>query len=271
MTNGRSIFLYERQTKMAGTIISTPVIGASSWVDFITQQSKTDKGFLRVSLTNPATTAASSIGTGSVMELAGSIYQFTETSITLAAGTPSAAQAVYYTVIPSAGGTTVTVVMEGTAPTWIDSKQGFYASAASTTRYIGGSYINAGGGYDNKFIYTPQMLDYLIYQNETRPILKKILEIGEWNMNSTTTTTILHGLIVTKIKRIYIIIRNDANNIYQGLDIDDGTNGPGGRYEANLTAIVNVRFTGRFFDGIAFDGTASTVANRGFIFIEYEA
>ncbi|KKL88474.1 hypothetical protein LCGC14_1924310, partial [marine sediment metagenome] len=73
---------------------------------------------------------------------------------------PSAAQAVYYTVIPSAGGTTVTVVMEGTAPTWIDSKQGYYASAASTTRYIGGNYINSGGTYEGKWLYQGQGLRY---------------------------------------------------------------------------------------------------------------
>ena len=168
---------------MAGTIISTPAVGASSWVDFITQQGKTDKGFLRVSLTNDATTAASSIGTGSVMELAGSIYQFTETAITLAAGTPSAAQAIYYTVIPSAGGTTVTVVMEGTAPTWIDSKQGYYASAASLTRYIGGCDIATAGTYNAKWLYeggprAQRMLPKIGNSNRTTGGTQEITGIG---------------------------------------------------------------------------------------------
>ena len=153
MTNGRSIFLYERQTRMAGTILGNVATGASSWVSWISAMEKTRKGFLAASLTNPATTAASSIATGSVMELSGSFYTFTDTAITLAAGTPSAAQAVYYTVIPSAGGTTVTVVMEGTAPTWVDSKQGYYTSAASLTRYIGGAFIGTAATYYGKWLY----------------------------------------------------------------------------------------------------------------------
>ena len=154
---------------MSGTIISTPAIGSASWVGFITQQGKTDKGFLRVSLTNPATTAASSIGTGGIMELAGSIYQFTDTAITLATGTASASVAFYYTVIPSAGGTTCTVVMDDIIPTWVDSKQGYYASAASLTRYIGGGRVASAGVYYDKYIWQggyPYKISLLHIQDE---------------------------------------------------------------------------------------------------------
>ena len=139
---------------MACTIVSTPATGAADWTGWITQQGLTDRGFMRVSLTNFATTAASLIGTGSVFELAGSIYNNTTgTSIALAAGTASANVAVYYVAIPSAGGTTCTFTMDSVAPTWVDAKQGFYASAASTSRYLGGTYLVSITSFSSKWLY----------------------------------------------------------------------------------------------------------------------
>ncbi len=138
---------------MACTIVSTPATGAADWTGWITQQGLTDRGFMQVSLTNFATTVASLIGTGSVFELAGSIYSCTETAISLAAGTASADVAVYYVAIPSAGGTTCTFTMDSVAPTWVDAKQGYYASAASTSRYLGGNYIGTAGVYYRKWLY----------------------------------------------------------------------------------------------------------------------
>ena len=139
---------------MACTIVQTPAVGAASWTGWITQQGLTDRGFMQVSLTEFATTAASLIGTGSVFELAGSIYSCSDAvAIGLATGTASAAVAVYYVAIPSAGGTVCTFVMDDTAPTWVDAKQGYYASAASTSRYLGGSYIGTAATYYSKWVY----------------------------------------------------------------------------------------------------------------------
>ena len=139
---------------MSCTIISTPETGASSWVDFITQQGLTDRGFMQISLTNFASTAASLVGTGSVFELAGSIYSCSGAeAIGLATGTASAAVAVYYVAIPSAGGTTCTFTMDSVAPTRVDAKQGYYASAASTSRYLGGAYIGTAATYYDKWLY----------------------------------------------------------------------------------------------------------------------
>ena len=44
---------------MSCTIVSTPAVGAASWTGWITQQGLTDRGFMRVSLTEFATTTAS--------------------------------------------------------------------------------------------------------------------------------------------------------------------------------------------------------------------
>lgn len=142
---------------MACTIISTPSVGASDWTDFITQVEKQRKGYMAVSLTNYAASAASNIASGSVMELSGSFYTFTDTSIALEAGAASADVAVYYVATPSAGGTTCTITMDDTAPEeWVDGKQGWYASAASLSRYLGGCYIGTAGVYYAKWLYEKQ-------------------------------------------------------------------------------------------------------------------
>lgn len=262
----------------AGTIIRTPDISAEDWTDWIVQQGKTDKGFLRMSLTNPASTVASLIATGSVMECAGSIYVFEETDITLADECASADVAFYYTVVPSGGGTTATVVMRASAPTWVSAKQGFYDAADGTTRYIGGGYMNATGGFENKFIYTPQMLDYLIYQDETRPKIVKDLELGEWNMDTTALHTINSGLTgdrAKSIKVISMIIKRDDEDFYYTMPTAgeaDGDNIDGGFVDnINInTGVISIRRkTGGRFDNTSFNATASTLANRGWLTIEY--
>ena len=169
---------------MACTIITTPAVGAADWTNFITQVEKQRKGFMAVSLTNYDTTAASNVASGSVMELSGSFYTFSDTAISLAAGTPSAAQAVYYTVIPAAGGTTCTVVMEGTAPTWVDGKQGWYASAASLTRYIGTCDIGTAGVYYNKNLYLGR------YRERPMLIETKIKEDVTTGLSANTVTDV---------------------------------------------------------------------------------
>ena len=163
---------------MAGTILQTPALGSADWSTWITQQERTDRGFMRVSLTNFSATTASTIATGSVLECAGSIFQFTDTIIALASGTASANVAVYYVVIPSAGGTTCTIEMNSTAPVWVDAKQGFYASAASVSRAIGGCYIGTALVYYNKWLYEGDHLTSSLERGHTRPVLINIKEIA---------------------------------------------------------------------------------------------
>ncbi len=260
---------------MAATIVSTPATGSSDWTGWITQQGLTDRGFMQVSLTNFATTAASSIAAGSIMELAGSIYSCTETAISLAAGTASADVAVYYVAIPSAGGTTCTFTMDSVAPTWVDAKQGFYASAASTSRYLGGTYIGiTAATYYTKFIYTPDMVfGYLLPSGKTRPLLKKVIEIGDWNMDGTALTVITHGFPNhTKIRRIDVLIRHDNDTSLYDLesmvDNENTTVMSGGVRIIGVSVLHLVRTINQLFDNTSFD---STSYNRGWVTIEYEA
>ncbi len=258
---------------MACTIVSTPATGAANWTGWITQQGLTDRGFMAVSLTEFATTAASLIGTGSVFELAGSIYSCSDAeAISLAAGTPSASQAVYYLATPTAGGTTCTFSMEGTAPTWVDTRQGFYASAASVTRYVGGAYLVTLTSYNSKWIYTPDMIKgYLLPMGATRPILKKIIETGEWNMDADAGKSISHNLIVGNIRSINALIRADDGTLYGVNRLNAAWTAEANIEVISTTTLSIQRKADGFFDSVGFDGTASTVANRSWITIEYEA
>ena len=261
---------------MACTIVSTPATGATDWTDWITQQGLTDRGFSRVSLTNFAGTAASAIGTGSVFELAGSIYNnTTETAISLATGTASASVAVYILAIPAAGGTTCTFELDSIAPTWIDAKQGFYASAASTTRALGGMYIGTAATYYVKYIYTPDMLGYLLSHGGTRPLRNLIVNLGEWNMQSTASLIVPTGIPRETIRQISAIISDDAGTaIYdlvgtQTIQADEVFSI---RMRSDTAFTVTLdRDTGGWFDSASFNGTASTVANRGYVNIEHIA
>ncbi len=253
---------------MACTIVSIPATGAADWTGWITQQGLTDRGFMQVSLTNFATTAASLIGTGSIFELAGSIYSCTETAISLAAGTISAAVAVYYVAIPSAGGTTCTFTMDSVTPTWVDAKQGYYASAASTSRYLGGSYIGTAATYYNKFIYTPDMIfGYLLPHSETRPILTKVFDLGDWNMDTDANNSISHGLAThNQIRNVQVLIRDDADTTNYDFTYDVGA-GAAGYILVQPGVISLVRVGGGTFDASAFSITSY---NRGWVTIGYE-
>ncbi len=262
---------------MACTIVSTPALGASDWSGWITQQGLTDRGYSRVSLTNFAGTIASAIGTGSVFEAAGAIYNNTsETAISLATGTASANVAVYIMAIPAAGGTTCTFEIDSIAPTWVDAKQGFYASAASTTRAVGGMYIGTAATYYTKFIYTQDMLTgYLLPWGETRPILKKIIQIGEWDMQSDATIDVPHGMATRflNVRSINVMIQDDTSNSMTDFNTVSATSGESILQQVFINQI-NVRLrrdTGGFFDAVAYNATASTIANRGNIYVEFEA
>ena len=258
---------------MSGTILSTPAVGSADWSGWITQQGATDTGYMRVSLTNFSSTAASLIGTGSVLECAGSIYTFSDAdAIPLEDGTASADVAVYYVAVPSTD-TTITCYMEGTAPTWVDSKQGFYQSAASLTRYVGGCYIATAATYYNKYLYTGENLVYCLQAGETRPLLKKVIDIGEWNMNATASLNVAHNIIGTRIRNMYANIKMDTDGDRYPIWHGAGSAAVAGSMinEAITGNIKLWRFAGGLFDSALFNATASTVANRGWIYIQYVA
>jgi hypothetical protein len=97
------------------------------------------------------------------------------------------------------------------------------------------------------------------------------LEIGDWNMDTTTGVNVAHSLSATEwktVRNINVMVRDDADtghfNINGGTGSGDGTATP----SIGSTNVSMARETGGFFDSVNFD---STSYNRGWITFWYTA
>lgn len=98
----------------------------------------------------------------------------------------------------------------------------------------------------------------------------KIIEIGDWNMDSKQQKYVAHGLTRTKIRSINIIIRGDSDGDYFPLNYTDITSGlTQGKWflpVGSETFIEMQRLASGLFDSTSFDATSY---NRGWITIGY--
>jgi hypothetical protein len=121
-------------------------------------------------------------------------------------------------------------------------------------------------------VVTPKTLSDtygVVHNSGTERLTKKIVSIGDWDMDSSPTTTIAHGLSdFTKIKAVEVMILNDAGNAIYPLNLYNSTSGTddisGGVKSIDATDIVLSRRvgSGSFFGSNDFDATSY---NRGFI------
>lgn len=98
----------------------------------------------------------------------------------------------------------------------------------------------------------------------------KIVDIGDWNMDTVANITVAHGIAdYTKIRDVSVMIRNDSVTLQwkldAGLDVSGVQSGNIGVNNAGEIALY--RQTGSTFDNTSFD---STSFNRGWITILYE-
>ena len=117
---------------MAGSKINDYAIGDSNIQSVMLTLDKAYKGLHQVSLTNYDNTSESQVAAGSVIENNGGLYKFdSNESIS---GSP-ADGTVYVRVVPS--GDSATLEYTNTAPTWSDSKQGWYGTGGDANkRYL---------------------------------------------------------------------------------------------------------------------------------------
>lgn len=100
---------------------------------------------------------------------------------------------------------------------------------------------------------------------------KKVVQIGDWNMSTTGSVAVLHGVGDSqKIRSVSAMIRNDdASLLIPITGISIGGTIQGGIVSVTATEINLYReATPGVFDSANYD---STSYNRGWIFIEYEA
>lgn len=100
---------------------------------------------------------------------------------------------------------------------------------------------------------------------------KKIIEIGDWNMDTTGAIIVLHGLTdFLKVRSITAMIINDDSTLIDTLDKFTSSNqqSEGGIGSVSDTVVSLVRKTSGIFDSTSYD---STSFNRGFITVEFES
>lgn len=93
-----------------------------------------------------------------------------------------------------------------------------------------------------------------------------VIEIGDWDMNATSTVSIAHGLTMSSIRSVSVHILPDSGANLYPIDYMAFAGSPAGGYSIVATNVVLTRETGGSFDSTSFD---STSFNRGYITISY--
>jgi hypothetical protein len=195
-------------------------------------------GYNGITLTN-FTDAASSpaIASGSKVEVAGALFFFSSDEAISNWASVGDNTAAYVKLTVS--GTAVTAAYTDSAPVWSDSKQGYYASAASTTRYIGGLYRASAAVYQDKWVYQNRWKlgedvtnGELVIEHAGVIIRQGAYDSGVLQFKS---TDVGHGLTSIAPTDVYgKFIKNDATG--GGLRIDavtDGVASTGVAYSTN--------------------------------------
>jgi len=250
---------------MAGSTLAYPLNGAANWEAFPDIVQKIQAGYMRLGLTNFGNNNEPEIAAGSTLDVNGACCVFSAAeSITGWAGIAISTD-VYIKVVVT--GAVVTAEFTTDAPTWSATKQGWYDG---NDRYIGGLYKDASSNYTIKWLYPENPGDpvnqEMIREGETRPLLEKVIEIGDWNMDLTAALNVAHGIPNWEnIRDCQVLIRNDAANENKMLGYYGEANT---FFKVKATNIELYRATGGVWDNANYD---STSFNRGWIYIRYRA
>ena len=231
-------------------------------------------GYQAISLTEYDSDLEPEIAAGSKIEISGALFEFAAPeSITGWAGIALSTDAWIKLVVT---GATVAAEFTDVAPTWDTAKQGWYDGL---DRYIGGLYKDGSGDYTLKYLYHFVGNSNLkIFGDGTIGIwdglgflAKKVVEIGDWDMDTNAAINVAHGLgdKWAKIRSIQVIIREDEDTTYLPLNsVNEGDDLNGGITGFNNVHINLRRIAEETFDNAYFN---LTPFNRGWVTIEYEA
>jgi hypothetical protein len=134
----------------------------------------------------------------------------------------------------------------------------------------GGANITTAAGDEAEFVeYATGDWRCTNYQRATSvaPALStKVIDIGDWNMDTTNTLDAPHGLDdYNRVRSVSVLIRNDTDTRSYSLEIPNNST-PAGTVTVTDTNVSMNRLGGGFFDGALFD---SISYNRGWITIQY--
>jgi len=261
---------------MSGTLLAYPTNGAANWEAFPDIVQRLALGFMGLRLSNMANFSSEpQIEAGSVVEVAGGIYQFTNNeSISGWSGIANDSD-VYIKLVPS--GSSITAVFVTAAPTWSVAKVGWYDV---NDRYIGGLYkYTSGGDYKLKWMY-PSRCDDPVNQEmfragAARPLIDYVLQIGDWDMYNVTgsdTKSVNHYLKYKfrNVRKVGIVIRPDTDALLDPVSPNkDATTFHQCQWTYMDDNIIRLnRLTGGSFDNTTYDQTSY---NRGFITLQLRA
>jgi len=108
-----------------------------------------------------------------------------------------------------------------------------------------------------------------------KPIVRKVIDIGAWNMDTTPSITVAHNLTAAqfdKVRRVDALIQDDAEVNRSPLNtFFDQSAIQGGVELIDATNVSMERLTGGLFDSVSYNDVSGVPAfNRGWINIEYE-
>lgn len=95
----------------------------------------------------------------------------------------------------------------------------------------------------------------------------KVVDVGVWNMVSTASVEVAHGLDIDQILGVTVLIRNDGDTVRQMVTGYDAGTDDGYISQISSTHITVARKTGGIFDSVGYDSAGSY--NRGYAVIFY--
>jgi hypothetical protein len=218
-----------------------------------------------ITLSEYDTGAAPVVKVGSIFDNNGTLYRVitADETPTGYVGLPSDAKFYLYFDASATG-----FIYSGTVPTWNDALQGWYNG---NDRALFSMYKDTAASPAQPYANKVQLkqkgnLGYSTIDNT--PLLTKIIQIGDWNMDTTLGVTIAHGLAnFLNIRKISVMIIQDGSGNIEDFNAFIATSGGRRRISATSANIVLERDTGGVFDDPLYDATSF---NRGFITIYYE-
>jgi len=207
---------------------------------------------------------------GVVFYVAGVLYKaVTDQAIS---GTPSK----YVKITPSGATAAIAYVASLAGVSWNDAQSGYYDGSGNLyvfdeARAVYDGVVSAGKTLAGQIAYVGGALGVKsgIIENG-RTFLRKIVNIGDWNMDADITKTLALGISSGAVIRgcNVFIVHDNGVNWYPIQYNNNPDNTPCGSFRFdNFGNIVINRSAGNFFDSTSFD---STSYNRGWVTIEYE-
>lgn len=102
----------------------------------------------------------------------------------------------------------------------------------------------------------------------TAAIHRKILNIGAWNMDATSSVNVTHGLTLSKIRSASVMVTNDDGTAHYPISTYSGITDPApdGEFYIGSSYVTISRRSSGGFDNAEFDYPSG---NRGWVIIDY--